>query len=78
MLNALQTRARKALQVAVAVTPWLLSMYALYWLEHGQVWTTETPHRGKITVTILALGMSLSFLLHSRFVARRSASGAGQ
>ena len=78
MLNALQTRARKALQVAVAVTPWLLSMYALYWLEHVKVWKNETPHRCNISVTILSLGMSLSFLLHSRFVARRSASGAGQ
>ena len=71
MLNALKTRTRYALQVAIAVTPWVISMYTLYWLEHGEIWTTETAHRGKISVSILLAGMVLSFLIQSRFVARR-------
>lgn len=58
------------LKVAVAMTPWLLSMYSLYWLEHGEIWTAGTPHRGKITVTILVIGMVTSFLIMSRFAAR--------
>ena len=69
MLNALQIQARSALKAAVAVAPWLISMYTLYWLEHGEIWTTETPHRGKITVTILVIGMVASFLILSRLSA---------
>ena len=63
-------RARHALRVAIAFTPWLISMYVLYWLEYGEVWTTETAHRGKISVAILALGMGLSFLVQSHFANR--------
>jgi hypothetical protein len=68
---ALKTRALRALQVAIAVAPWVISMFTLYWLEHGEIWTTETAHRGKISVSILLAGMVLSFLIQSRFVARR-------
>ena len=61
---------RNALKVAIAFTPWLISMFVLYWLEQGEVWTTETAHRGKTTVVILAVGMGLSFLVQSRFAKR--------
>ena len=71
MLDALQLRARSALKIAIAMTPWVISMYTLYWLEHGNIWTTETPHRAKISVTILVVGMVLSFLIQSHFGARR-------
>ena len=60
-------RARHALRVAIAFTPWLISMYVLYWLEYSEVWIPETVHRGKISVAILVVGMGLSFLVHSRF-----------
>ena len=70
MPNSLKTRTRNMLKVAIAMTPWLISMYVLYWLEYGEVWTTETAHRGKISVAILALGMGLSFLVQSRFAKR--------
>ena len=59
-----------ALKVALAFTPWLISMYTLYWLEYGEIWTSETAHRGKISVAILAVGMGLSYLVHSRFAKR--------
>ena len=59
-----------ALKVVLAFTPWLISMYTLYWLEYGEIWTSETAHRGKISVAILAVGMGLSFLVHSRFAER--------
>jgi hypothetical protein len=67
MLNALKMHARHALKAVIAFTPWLISMYVLYWLEYGEVWTTETAHRGKISAAILVVGMGLSFLVHSRF-----------
>ena len=70
MLNSLKKQTRYALEVAIAFTPWLISMYVLYWLEYGEIWTTETAHRGKISVAILALGMGLSFLVQSRFAER--------
>ena len=72
MLDALPSRARSALRIAVAMTPWLISMYMLYWLEHGEIWTTETAHRGKISVLILVIGMLSSFLIMSYFTARQT------
>jgi hypothetical protein len=66
-----QKQARHALQIAVAFAPWVASMFVLYWLEYGQIWTTDTAHRGKISVTILLVGMGLSFLVHSYFTKRR-------
>ena len=70
MLNSFKIQTRKALKIAIVFTPWLISMYVLYWLEYGEIWTTETAHRGKISVAILAVGMGLSFLVHSRFSRR--------
>lgn len=70
MPNPLKTQGLRALRVAIAVTPWLISMYVLYWLEYGGIWTTETAHRGKMAVVILAVGMGLSFLVQSHFTKR--------
>jgi hypothetical protein len=67
MLKPFKIQARNALKVAIAFTPWLISMYALYWLEYGEIWSIETPHRGKMSVAILLVGMGLSFLVQSRF-----------
>ena len=71
MLNSLKMRTRYVLEVAIAFTPWLISMYILYWLNYGEIWTSETPHRGKISVAILVVGMGLSFLVQSRFTKRK-------
>ena len=71
MPNSLKMHTRNALKVAIAITPWLISMYILYWLEYGEVWTTETAHRGKASVAILAVGMGLSFLVQSLFTKSR-------
>ena len=62
---------RYALEIAIASTPWLMSMYLLYWLEYGEIWTSQTAHHGKISVAILAAGMGLSFLVQSYFVKRK-------
>jgi hypothetical protein len=71
MSNSLKTQAGSALKVAISFAPWVLSAYTLYWLETGNIWTTETAHRGKISVAILALGMGLSFLTRSYFANRQ-------
>ena len=42
-------------------------MYAFYWLDSSGTWTSETPHRGKVSVLILGAGMAMSFVLHSYF-----------
>ncbi len=70
MLHSLKRQTRHALEVAIAFTPWLISMYVLYWLEYGEIWTTETAHRDKMTIVILVVGMGLSFLVHSHFARR--------
>jgi len=71
VLNSLKIKMRHALKVAIAFTPWLISMYVLYWLDYGEIWTSETAHRGKIAVAILAAGMGLSFLVQSHFAKRK-------
>ena len=70
MLSALKTKTRYALEVAIAFTPWVISMYVLYWLDYSEIWTNETAHRGKIAVAILAVGMGCSFLVQSYFAKR--------
>jgi len=40
-------------------------MYLFYWLDSSGTWTSETAHRGKLSVAILGAGMMLSFLLWS-------------
>jgi len=72
MPDSSKSAARHVLEVAIAFAPWVVSMYMLYWLEYGEIWTTETAHRGKISVTILVVGMALSFLVHSRFTRRKT------
>ena len=58
---------RKAVRTVVVFVPWVLSCFILYWLQYDEIWTTDTPHRGKTSVAILAAGIGLSFLLRSRF-----------
>lgn len=70
MPGSLKSKARYAMEVVTSFAPWVLSMYVLYWLQYGGIWTTETAHRGKISVAILAFGMGLSFLLYSYFSKR--------
>jgi hypothetical protein len=72
MSGSSKSTVRHALEVAIAFAPWVFSMYLLYWLQYGAIWTIETAHRGKISVVILAVGMSLSFLTHSHFTKRRA------
>ncbi len=71
MPKTLKTRTLYVLEVAIAFTPWLISMYLLYWLQYGGIWTSDTPHHGKISVAIVAVGMGLSFLVQSHFARRR-------
>ena len=70
MPGSLRNKAVKAIGIAIALLPWLVSMYAFYWLDSSGTWTTETPHRGKLSVVILAIGMGSSLLLYS-FIERR-------
>lgn len=67
MLTVLEMRLRSIVKIAVAVTPWVASMYFLYWIGKNDVWTPETPHRDKITIMIVAVGMTLSFFIQSYF-----------
>ena len=70
MSKSLKIRTRRALEVLITFLPWVISMYVLYWLEHNEIWTTETPHRGKTSVAILVIGMGLTFLVYSSLAKR--------
>lgn len=71
MHNSLKSRTRRALEVAIAFTPWVIAIYVFYWLYSNGIWTSDTPHRGKMSVALLASGMALSFLVQSRIAKRR-------
>lgn len=71
MQNSFKTRTRHALEIVIAFAPWVIAMYVFYWLDASGIWTSETAHRGKLSVAILAAGMGLSFLTHSWLSKRR-------
>jgi hypothetical protein len=62
---------RSVIEGALALAPWLASMYVFYWLESSRIWTPETPHRGKLSIALLGGGMILSFLVKSHLSQRR-------
>ena len=70
MPSTLPKRALTALRMIIIYTPWVAAMYLFWWLVSSGVWTSETPHRGKISVAILGAGMFLSFSLWSYFAKR--------
>ena len=65
-----QKLALTTIKAAIALTPWLIAMYVFFWLDSSGTWTSETPHRGKISVVLLASGMLFSFVLRSYFAGR--------
>jgi len=71
MLDSLKKQTRHALELAVAFAPWVTAIYVFYWLYSNGIWATDTPHRGKMSVALLAIGMGLSFLIQSHFAASR-------
>ncbi|MDH3718348.1 MAG: hypothetical protein OES79_09535 [Planctomycetota bacterium] len=66
----MKSKALQALRILIAFAPWVIASYLFYWLDSSGTWTSDTPHRGKISVAILASGMLLSFLVHSYFTRR--------
>ena len=74
MAVSISTAVWGALGAILAAVPWLLSMYLFYWLDSSGTWTNETPHRGKLSVAILATGMLVSFCLFA-YLRRRKAGG---
>ena len=72
MSDSLKTQTRRVLKIAIAFIPWVFAMYLYYWLDSSGTWTSETAHRGKLSVAILSAGMIMSFLLWSHFAKRES------
>lgn len=71
MLKTAKAASRQLLEILLAMTPWVLAMYTFYWLESSGTWTSDTAHRGKISVILLGSGMVASFLLATYFIKRR-------
>ena len=70
MSSDLATRFGSWLKIAAALAPCIISMYLLYYLGKYEIWVPETPHRDKMTILILILGMAMSFFARSYFVQR--------
>lgn len=70
MSSDLTTRFGSWLKIAAALAPCILSMYLLYCLGKYEIWVPETPHRDKMTIAILIIGMAMSFFARSYFVKR--------
>ena len=54
----------KSIKNIINFIPWVMSIYVFYLLDTN-LWTYETPHRGKISVIIMSVGMILSLKLYS-------------
>ena len=70
MAAPFRNRTTRLVMTGIALVPWLLAMYAFYWLDSSGTWTADTPHRGKMSVGLLATGMAASFVIYSRLAAR--------
>ncbi len=70
MSSDLTTRFGSWLKIAAPLAPCILSMYLLYCLGKYEIWVPETPHRDKMTIVILIIGMAISFFARSYFVKR--------
>ena len=70
MSSDLTARFGSWLKIVVALAPCILSMYLLYYLGKYEIWVPETPHRDKMTIVILVIGMAMSFFARSYFVKR--------
>lgn len=57
--------------ILIPLIPTFVAIYLLYWLEKSGTWIPETPHRDKITIVILVLGLGLSFFLKSRYFQKK-------
>ena len=68
MQNVLGQGFVKGLKLLIAFTPWVLACFTFYWLHTSGTWSSETPHRGKMSVILLCTGMVLSFLIQSGFI----------
>tara|TARA_B100001175_G_C19262054_1_gene519920 strand:- start:112 stop:315 length:204 start_codon:yes stop_codon:yes gene_type:complete len=58
-------QSKKAFKNILNFTPWVISIYIFYLLDTN-LWTYETPHRGKISVIIMSLGMIISLIIASK------------
>jgi len=67
MLSYLKAITVYALKISVSLAPCIVSMYLLFWLGKHEVWLPETPHRDKITIMVLIMGLAFSFLIYSYF-----------
>jgi len=70
MQSALGQGLAKGFKLLIAFTPWVIACYAFYLLHTSGTWTGDTPHRGKMSVSLLGTGMVLSFLIQSRFIGK--------
>ena len=70
MQSALGQGLAKGFKLLIAFTPWVIACYAFYLLHTSGTWTGDTPHRGKMSVSLLGTGMLLSFLIQSRFIGK--------
>jgi|TARA_B110000438_G_C15677174_1_gene590717 hypothetical protein len=66
MTTNLRKQSTWLMKSVASFLPWVFSIYIFYWLDY-QIWTDETPHRGKLSVIIMATGMILSLLLWTYF-----------
>jgi len=71
MLSNLKNQISWLIKSAISFLPWILSIFIFYTLDY-QIWTVDTPHRGKISVAIMAGGMILSLLVWSFFKKSKS------
>ena len=58
-------KSKKLIKTIFYFIPWVISIYIFYWLDNN-LWTYETPHRVKLSVIIMSLGMIISLKIASK------------
>ncbi|MEO0424626.1 MAG: hypothetical protein AAF184_19970 [Pseudomonadota bacterium] len=61
-----QALLHKITRIFVSLLPWGGALFLHYWLEYKEIWAVDMAFRPAISAAILATGLALSFLVHSR------------
>ena len=54
MFSILKKHTLQTIKIVIAFLPWIISLYTLYLMDSNGTWTSETAHRGKMSVGIIA------------------------
>lgn len=58
-------RIESSLRITASLAPCILSIYCYYRLDSSGTWTTDQPHRAKLSGATMDIGMLTTLFVHS-------------